>query len=811
VPKQANTPTPNISEHRLTKQHPLLSGREGSASYTQYWTAMDAVSRQKSALTTTHVPPKGAVIVDFGSGTGATAYDIAKLYPLNKVIGVDVDPLAVRHAMESRASPNLSFQQVDGTVLDGSVLDGTVLDGSVLDGSVLDGTVLDGTVLDGSVLDGSALPFPAGSITVFHNSSVLHEVASYAPKPFDRDAIRRVLDQQTQMLCAGGLLIIRDFVAPVGPEQIIMDLRRDNGATSGLPKELSTAALFQRFAREFRGASFPTGGLGKVEELGTVDGIWQRYSVPLRLAAEFILRKDYQARWQEELPEEYLYFSQAEFEAEFAARGLRVVVAQEIHNPWIVANRFEGQVRLFDLLGTPLPHIPTNFFIVGEKVSSAEGVRLGEASSVSIDNPSYLSLRAFEMVDSQQPERKVTYEVVGRPLDTIDVLPWFEQNGEISILAKQGYPRPIVNVPSATDLLDHSSSAGYLVEIINAVRITSEATIDETVARALRDRTQAKPLESAAGKIQDRYTFFSSPGGVDEQIQLRLCAVSPVEDVGIPHQKYSSFSTSGAVRPLDVNQLLRSYQVGGMLDARLEVGAYLLLRALGRTPQEWIEVKPKLTRQTVVEDLCRSVVIDDASHKQFSEIQLLKFNYLDLRRGQFVESAADGSELSIAELEYVVPKTVSNNTCSVLPIILTDQGPVVGLELRHLPVPQVRTGSSAILTVPAFRLPKYVTDARAARLNVTNRLAQEFGIYVKQIIPLGGKTYLSPGVIPEVVYPHLVEVEAHSVGKVPTGTELRWIPLRVVMETLEQIHDLQTLQLLLRTAHTLKVPLSNSP
>ena len=145
-----------------------------------------------------------------------------------------------------------------------------------------------------------------------------------------------------------------------------LDLPADDGDGGEDPSTCSTAALFERFTREFCVLSeqpgFPyqrveipdapeqhqeqhdpatppaaTGG-GPPLRPG-----WARFEVCHRHAAEFVLRKDYRRDWESEVQEAYTYFTQEEFEELFGRLGLRVLASTPIRNPWIVRHRFRGQ------------------------------------------------------------------------------------------------------------------------------------------------------------------------------------------------------------------------------------------------------------------------------------------------------------------------------------------------------------------------------------------------------------------------------------------------------------------------------------
>ena len=240
--------------------------------------------QQKVALTTAHFPVRGR-IADMGSGSGRGTFDLASLYDGLELVGVDVNPISVERAHEKFQRSNLSYV----------------------------------------VGDISQMVFPANSLDGILDSSVLHHVTSF--NNFDVNRVLTTLDNQVAQLKPGGVIIIRDFVIPDGPEQVFLDL------------PLTTAALFEIFARDWRSSVNPDGPV-PFEKLGSPREGFVRFRVTLRAAAEFVLRKDYRADWDTEVLEEYTYLSQAQFEAAFRARGLRVVTSRPLWNPWIVQESF---------------------------------------------------------------------------------------------------------------------------------------------------------------------------------------------------------------------------------------------------------------------------------------------------------------------------------------------------------------------------------------------------------------------------------------------------------------------------------------
>ena len=180
--------------------------RGSAAAYESYFAGMDSSMQQKVALTTAHFPVRGR-IADMGSGSGRGTFDLASLYHGLELVGVDVNPVSVERAHEKFKRANLSYV----------------------------------------VGDISQMVFPANSLDGILDSSVLHHVTSF--NNFDVNRVLTTLDNQVAQLKPGGVIIIRDFVIPDGPEQVFLDLPLTDG----------TAALFEVFARDWRSSVNPDG------------------------------------------------------------------------------------------------------------------------------------------------------------------------------------------------------------------------------------------------------------------------------------------------------------------------------------------------------------------------------------------------------------------------------------------------------------------------------------------------------------------------------------------------------------------------
>lgn len=427
--------------------------------YARYLSSMDAAMRQKVALTAAHLPCQGRV-ADMGMGSGSGSYALAALYPRLRVVGVDVNPTMVEFASQNYRLPNLEFR----------------------------------------VGDISQLCFEPGCLDAIVNSSVLHHVTSYNGYDYDRAA--SALEAQVTQLAPGGCLIVRDFLAS-GPGQV--ELR--------IPQSLRT--LWTTFAAQFR-ALLPAPQRGfAYEELEADERGWCRLRVKRRLAVEFLLRKDYLDDWDQEIQEEYTYFTQTDFEQLFARLGLRVLVSTPLHNPWIVKNRFEGQFEWFGSDGARLDYPPTNYLIVGEKVAAGAGVKYRS-------QPSETAPRFLRLASYRQSQTERTYDLVCRPHPTVDVLPFFRsETGNVSVLVRHSYPRPIVAELERS--LDGLKPSPYVVEPVTAVQ--TENPLGETVETVLVQRTGLEP--QAILRLWKGSVHYPSPGGIREEVVCCYAEVRP--------------------------------------------------------------------------------------------------------------------------------------------------------------------------------------------------------------------------------------------------------------------------------------------
>lgn len=724
--------------------------RGNREAYRRYLDGMDAALRQKVAFPAAHLTAEGRV-ADMGMGSGATTHALAALYPALEVVGVDVSAEMVELAREAHRLPNLSFVQGDV----------------------------------------GQRVFEPDSLTAIFDSSVLHHVTTFGG--YDHAAAGRALEAQVVQLAVGGLLVVRDFVDP-GAGEVWLDVPADDGDGGDEPRRCSTAALLERFGREFRSLSAAPGFRCTAVDPGPGDPPLaagrRRYRMSLKLAAEFLLRKDYRQDWETEVKEEYTYFTQEQFEDCFARLGLRLLASTPLRNPWIVRNRWRGRVSLHAPDGAALELPPTNYVITGEKVRPREGVRFAERET-------HERLGFLVMEHHRHRVTGAVRDLVRRPHLTIDILPWFHAGEDVFVLTRKSYPRPILQADArGCPSLDGRRRPGYVTEPLFVFQ--EDRPVGQTVEEALLSLAHIDGDRIRGFRAGS--TYYPSPGGVQEEVRSLLVEIEPVF-VERHLDNQSGFSTSGQVRAIEVRQLLRSGQVGALPDARLELNAMQLLIELGEGAGPWIGETIELSEAPFA-----PAATDLAALRARPARRLYRrasaadsAGFLAIECAAFEEIDAAGAVVARRPFEIVLPRRTSTTTVAVAPLARRGGELFLGIDDDDLPAAQAFNGNSQLLVAPAWRLPHSVTSLEQARTWVLARLAAEYGADGGEVWELGGPYHPSPGVTPEVVHPLAIEVRAER----PAPRRLTWIRLADVPHNLGDLLDGHLRIVALRACHAL--------
>jgi ubiquinone/menaquinone biosynthesis C-methylase UbiE len=266
------------------------------------------------------------VIIDFGTGTGILAYEIAKFYPNAYVIGVDylskyVD-LALSVAAKYDNLTNINFHKLKANDKEYIF-----------------------KKKDGSVVKPDVIIF----------SSVVHEIYSYTnisetqnalEKEYDRKlSVLYTLQQCYKVLNNGGRVIIRDFCGPSKNPYVILQT---------LHQKTKPKYSFENFAKEFgllkkniyKFDAFPI--LCKLLQCNTTTKTKNNktYITDYRSIYEFIFHKDFHENWNHEMNERYGFWNENEAVSMFKDAGFDMVFSDIVSGEWIKKTRFHGIIKI---------------------------------------------------------------------------------------------------------------------------------------------------------------------------------------------------------------------------------------------------------------------------------------------------------------------------------------------------------------------------------------------------------------------------------------------------------------------------------
>ena len=216
----------------------------------------------------------------------------------------------------------------------------------------------------------TGLVFDRNSMNTIHTSSLTHEIESYGSRADLLSFIRNRFEE----LAPGGVWINRDVVGPSNKDQTVrMKLNRTDGRNDDFDKSfttreefatyligLSTYGRFLRFERDFRKSE---GYRLNFEAIGN-----DTIRLALKDACEFMSRKDYTDNWQSEMHETFCFWDFEEWKSHLQEAGFEVRPKSNAYtNHWIVKNRLEGKVELFNDAGQRMDWPVTNMIMLAEK------------------------------------------------------------------------------------------------------------------------------------------------------------------------------------------------------------------------------------------------------------------------------------------------------------------------------------------------------------------------------------------------------------------------------------------------------------
>ncbi|TAL27006.1 MAG: methyltransferase domain-containing protein, partial [Alphaproteobacteria bacterium] len=429
--------------------------------------------QKKAALISAHfLLPAGARVVDMGCETGEITYALAALNPRAEIIGVDRDQKSIEFARKNYRLPNLSYQESDIAIPN-------------MEDDSVDGII---------------------------NSNILHHV--YSMGGYNPGEVTALLEKQMQKLKTGGTMLIRDYMMPPEGEFVLLELPNlpSEGDTTA---DLSDADLLVNFSQTARPMASGCEGFFIEELMPRRDGT-RLFRLPHKWALEFIHRKSYRKDWENELKEEYTFFTYQDYRREFARLGMRMVFSAPYSNPWVVKNCFKGRFQLYDEDYAPLGTPATNYFIVAQKVADKQSLVLEER------RPSQKPVGDLQIMIVRDKKTGALHELVKRPGEYCDIVPYrITPDNRLVIYVRSGYPRPIVNAVSrGSHNLDGKKWSGHLIEPITMDTVNMTDDVEENrkmIFGYVDSYASLRAKSDESWYVGD--TYFPSPDRIDEAIE----------------------------------------------------------------------------------------------------------------------------------------------------------------------------------------------------------------------------------------------------------------------------------------------------
>lgn len=425
-------------------------------------------------------------------------------------------------------------------------------------------------------------------------------------------------------------------------------------------------------------------------------------------------------------------------------------------------------------MGNEIGFPPTNYLIAGEKVNQGKEIHL--ARHLPINEKSFLQYTSYQNVATKE-----TWDVVSRPNEVVDIIPYFKTNNGFSILAKHSYPRALSTIAHNSPIIDNKWYSGYITEGISISK-------SDKLRLILEERFGIHGKEVSS--VKNALGYYTSPGGIDERVSSTFVELNESFASQIHSEAFGSENKEkGSIYVYDAVQLLNTAQTGALVEARLEMNIYNLLFKEQFPLPLWLGEKLQMKSVESLQPIAFKTLIPDKAKDYVQTMDSVGF--LTRRRALFTQIGVDKST---SILEYVYPSKVSCNTLLTLPVVTFLNEVYVGVELRSLPVPQLYSDNSMIITAPANRLPFDVSDVLGLEKFISQH--EVMGSKIEAYAKLGEKYFPSVGITPEQVYPFVVSIDFPS-------EDLYWLSLKDLLQNIEKIEDAHLLISICRLTHML--------
>lgn len=660
----------------------------------------------------------GSTVLDVGCQSGDFTYAMAVLNPELRFVGIDINPGAIRDAIELRHAPNLTFQV-------------------------------------GNIYS----DLGENQYDLIIDSFFLHE--AYSASFYNERLIQLALERQYKALKPNGSLIIRDYLSPPENRYVLIEFT-DKNPSGDTYETMSDAELLIWFSEHARAKTQTDDSINEsgffLEELPPNYPLTRLFRVPEKWAYEFILRKDNRKRLREELAKEYAFYTEGELSKQLRGLGARISYSAPHWDEGFIKTKYLGAIRLYKEDGTKMGPPPTNHIIVAKKVQD-------KTSQVLVERRASRNKTGSVYLRSVRNENTgAVSDIICRDAEVSEIIPYrLTAENQLKVYLHEDVPRGLANaVPRSGQNLDGKKWSGHMIEAIGV-----DAKYLEPLKEAANRDLQKFAIEhigikpSIDARLMEGGGFYPDPNQIDERVLTYYMRVEDFHkpyDVKMTAKDVGGFSNLGRIREFDAQDIMNAVAVGLIPTSRLEVQILGLYQMLGLKAETWSDLPLQLSEIPIedvktINDILKQYSLKDSRFKPMrgraGNVRLVQSVFVDEGR----EAGGGVSGLAARDLEFAVPENKTTNTAVILPLVRNLNGEVMaGILTEYMPVPQRYAGSGFITSLPTISLPKEVTDMEAAR----HYVAEQFKVKPEHVARMGESFFAHIGVTPHRIFPFAV-------------------------------------------------------
>ena len=371
-------------------------------------------------------------------------------------------------------------------------------------------------------------------------------------------------------LKTGGQLLIRDYSLVNPNNSVVLELPCYKNNTA----DIDIFLKFKSFNSDL-----------KIEEIKTGKTYIRSFSMPYKIAYDFILGKDKkelrkQSGWQ------IIAFSTQEYLDLIEQYEGRVLYMSPYRDEPYIRENFQERFKLYSDTGIDLGFPPTSFFILIQKSEQNQSLYLYEKEKL---EKKLKNLSISSVVDDTSGS---LFEVVRSHTQYADILPYkITKAGKLNIFLTESVPHGIANTNISKDYnLDHRQWSGHMID---AVKLEADEVLiykeqgEHEVRQLIYDKHGI--LTASGSELETGPALYPAPDYIDELRECYYIEVCKNYDCSQCLEVIKTSQINSKSRPklkeLDAQKVLKAIHVGLIPSTILETQIVYLMKLLSVTPE----------------------------------------------------------------------------------------------------------------------------------------------------------------------------------------------------------------------------------